>query len=44
MKLNHITTGCAGCPMNRRNFLTRTSTATLGALGVLAAPRLAQCL
>ena len=38
MKLNHVTSGCAGCPMNRRNFLTRTSTATLGALSVLAAP------
>src|SRR5664279_2668718 len=38
MKLNHTITGCAGCPMNRRNFLTRASTATVGALGVLAAP------
>jgi hypothetical protein len=38
MKPNHLISGCACCPMNRRNFLTRASTATVGALGALAAP------
>ena len=38
MKPNHLLSGCAGCPMNRRNFLTRASTATVGALGALAVP------
>ena len=37
MKPNLLLAGCAGCPMNRRNFLTRAGTATAGALGVLAA-------
>ena len=38
MRLNHPVTGCAACPMNRRNFLTRAGTAAAGALGALAAP------
>ena len=38
MKSNYFPTGCACCPMNRRNFLTRASTAAAGALGVLVAP------
>ena len=38
MNENHLVSGCAGCPMNRRNFLTRAGTAAAGALGVLAAP------
>ena len=35
MNTNDLITGCACCPMNRRNFLTRASTV---AAGVLAAP------
>ena len=38
MNSNHLITGCASCPMNRRNFLTRAGTATVGALGALTAP------
>ena len=38
MKPNHLISGCAVCPMNRRNFLTRAGTATFGALGALAVP------
>ena len=38
MTANHPISGCAGCPMNRRNFLTRTGAATAGALSALAAP------
>ena len=38
MKANSLLAGCAGCPMNRRSFLSRAGTATAGALGVLAAP------
>lgn len=37
MKSNHLISGCAGCPMNRRNFLTTAGAATAGALGMLAA-------
>jgi hypothetical protein len=32
------TPGCARCPLNRRNFLTRTGAAAAGALGWLSAP------
>ena len=38
MKTNLSSSICAQCPMNRRNFLTRGSTAAVGALGLLAAP------
>ena len=38
MTPNNLFSGCAGCPMNRRNFLTRAGTTAAGALGVLAAP------
>ena len=38
MKQNNFIVGCACCPMNRRNFLTRSAAATAGALGALAAP------
>ncbi len=38
MHTDQWTFGCARCPMNRRNFLARTGTATAGALGLLAAP------
>lgn len=38
MNDNEILSGCACCPMNRRDFLARGSAATLGALGALAAP------
>ncbi|MCX6929922.1 MAG: hypothetical protein NT154_42930 [Verrucomicrobia bacterium] len=38
MKSDPLITGCACCPMNRRNFLTRAGTAAAGALGVLATP------
>jgi hypothetical protein len=38
MKSNSFTSGCAGCPMNRRNFLTRAGTAAAGTLGALVAP------
>ena len=38
MKPNHLLSGCAGCPMNRRNFLTRAGAAAAGTLGVLTAP------
>ena len=37
MKPNHLISGCATCPMNRRNFLARAGTATAGTLGMLAA-------
>ena len=30
--------GCAGCPLSRRNFLARSGAAAAGALGMLAAP------
>ena len=33
-------TGCAGCPLNRRNFFARTGAAAAGTLGWLAAPGL----
>jgi hypothetical protein len=38
--MNHtpFPTGCACCPLNRRNFLARTGAAALGAFGALAAP------
>jgi len=38
MKQNNFMSGCAGCPMNRRNFLARGAAATAGAVGALAAP------
>ncbi len=38
MKQNHLISGCAGCLMNRRNFLTTAGTAAAGALGAIAAP------
>ncbi len=38
MKTSKLFSGCAGCPMNRRNFLTRGTAAAAGALGYLAAP------
>jgi hypothetical protein len=38
MNANPLFSGCAGCPLNRRTFLARASTATAGALGMLAAP------
>ncbi len=38
MKPANLPFGCACCPMNRRNFLTKTSAATAGTLGLLAAP------
>jgi hypothetical protein len=38
MKTTSTYSPCERCPMNRRNFLARTSVATLGALGTLAAP------
>ncbi|MBI5386924.1 MAG: twin-arginine translocation signal domain-containing protein [Verrucomicrobia bacterium] len=38
MKTTPILQGCACCPMNRRNFLTKTGAATAGALGLLASP------
>ncbi|MEI6392602.1 MAG: hypothetical protein WCT12_16040 [Verrucomicrobiota bacterium] len=38
MKATNLISGCAGCPMNRRNFLARAGAATAGALGALAAP------
>jgi hypothetical protein len=38
MKSNHLISNCAGCPMNRRNFLTRASAAAAGAFGVLSTP------
>lgn len=34
----HPPFGCAGCPLNRRRFLTRSGAAALGALGALSAP------
>lgn len=38
MKHQYFISGCACCPMNRRNFLTRSGTAVAGALGGLAVP------
>jgi hypothetical protein len=38
MKTNLLLGRCASCPLNRRNFLTRTGAAAVGALGLLAAP------
>ncbi|MEI6786282.1 MAG: twin-arginine translocation signal domain-containing protein [Verrucomicrobiota bacterium] len=38
IKSDPLITGCAACPMNRRNFLTRAGTAAAGALGGLATP------
>jgi hypothetical protein len=38
MKPNPLTPNCAGCPLNRRDFLTRSSTAALGTLGLLSSP------
>jgi hypothetical protein len=35
---NLISAGCAGCPMNRRNFLSRGTAAAAGALSLLASP------
>ncbi len=40
MKSNQILSGCACCPMNRRNFIARTGTVTAGMLGAVAAPAL----
>lgn len=38
MNTRLLPTGCAGCPLNRRHFITRTGAAAAGALGWLAAP------
>lgn len=38
MNQNTLSSGCACCPLNRRNFLTRTGAAAVGALGALATP------
>lgn len=38
MKTNPLLNGCAGCPLNRRNFLARTGAAAVGALGLLSTP------
>src|SRR5690349_20726494 len=38
MKSHSFISGCACCPMNRRNFLAAGSTAVLGTLGALATP------
>ncbi len=40
MKTNPLFAGCAGCPMNRRNFLAQAGAATAGVLGVMTAPAL----
>jgi len=38
MKNYEYISGCACCPMNRRNFLARGGAAAAGALGILATP------
>ena len=39
MKESPLLTGCACCPMNRRNFLAQGGAAAVGVLGLLATPR-----
>lgn len=38
MKKPTLSSGCACCPMNRRNFLAQSSAAAAGALGLFATP------
>ena len=38
MNANQLFSGCAGCPMNRRNFIAWSGAAALGGLGALTAP------
>jgi hypothetical protein len=38
MKTSKIISGCACCPMKRRNFLAKSGAATAGTLGLLAVP------
>jgi len=40
MKLNHPMSTCAGCPLNRRNFLAKGGAAAAGALALLSTPSL----
>lgn len=39
MNASHSFSHCAGCPLSRRDFLTRAGAATAGAVATLAAPR-----
>ncbi|HNT90070.1 MAG TPA: hypothetical protein PKL84_19555, partial [Candidatus Hydrogenedentes bacterium] len=39
MKTNSMLTGCGGCGMTRRGFLTSGCAACVGAVGLLAASR-----
>ena len=40
MQTSPLSSRCAACPLNRRNFLTRGTAAAVGALGLLGAPEL----
>ncbi len=38
MNPNHLPSGCACCPLNRRHFLARSGATAVGALGLLSTP------